>query len=243
MLEDRQNCVGTPDQEVTRYRSVQLEVGAGSQRPAGGNTSVVPNRAPVHEAAVRCPRCGRTVSRRSPPVARAQQGVRRRRRASRPLVRTHCSVPIMIMLRCEGSHPGRPVVPLVNRIMNGSSSSRSTSGSASVVVERGNLLQSSSSSTTGAAGAAPAPVRRSSRGRSPNTTTGFVSSMPYSSSGPVHHPLRPTTIPPRHVTAHCVSVYGRLFDSRTLHGRPCRLHTLRRARVRSPQCAPVPRQR
>ena len=43
----RQNCVGTPDHADTRCSAVSCRCVPGSQRPGGGKTSVLPNRAPV----------------------------------------------------------------------------------------------------------------------------------------------------------------------------------------------------
>ena len=108
---------------------------------------------------------------------------------------------------------GRPVVPDVNRIMNGSSSSMATSGRSAPVSAR--AATCSTRVAKGTMGTSPSVMptsaSRSSRASSPKRTLGVVSCTPYASSGPVHQPLSPTMMPPRATVAHSASAYGRLL--------------------------------
>ena len=89
-----------------------------------------------------------------------------------------------MMLRCDNVAPfGRPVVPLVNRMMKGSSSSSGVSGSGASPRASTNF-RNSSHSTMGTSITAPASAMRARRGSSPISTFGWVSSTPYASSGP-----------------------------------------------------------
>ena len=83
-----------------------------------------------------------------------------------------------MMLRCDRVAPfGLPVVPLVNRMMKGSSSSIGVSGSGASP-RAATLAASSSQRRMGASTCAPASVMRWSRGSSPISTFGWVSSTP-----------------------------------------------------------------
>ena len=120
-----------------------------------------------------------------------------------------------MLLRCDSITPfGRPVVPLVNRMTNGSSSSMATSGNARVgrVPPRA-PAKSRSNSTTGSPSASSTPSRRSSRRRSPNSTFGSVSSTAYAISSPVHQPLSPTVIAPSAVVAQNASAYSTVLGA------------------------------
>ena len=107
-----------------------------------------------------------------------------------------------MLLRCDSITPlGRPVVPLVKRMTNGSSSSMATSGNgASGACARARRSRPRTRRTGRPAGSSM-PSRRSSRRRSPNSTFGSVSSTAYAISSPVHQPLSPTVIAPSAVVA------------------------------------------
>ena len=97
-----------------------------------------------------------------------------------------------MLLRCDSITPlGRPVVPLVKRMTNGSSSSSSTSGNGASGAYASSAAKSSSNDSTGRSSGRSTPSSRSSRRRSPSSTFGSVSSTAYAISSPVHQPLRP----------------------------------------------------
>ncbi len=82
--------------------------------------------------------------------------------------------------------------------MNGSSSSMATSGSSTSSPARARRSTASRAGSSGRRRRRCRPRRAARAGRSsPKSTVGAVSSTPYASSGPVHHPLSPTMIAPR----------------------------------------------
>ena len=103
-----------------------------------------------------------------------------------------------MLLRCDSITPlGRPVVPLVKRMTNGSSSSSSTLGERRVAARTPPARRSRPRTTsTGRSAGSSTPSSRSSRRRSPSSTLGSVSSSAYAISSPVHQPLSPTVTAP-----------------------------------------------
>ncbi len=106
--------------------------------------------------------------------------------------------------RCDSVAPfGRPVVPLVNRMMAGSSSPMATSGGSGSSLRAGPSNGSSSARSCRASpSGSPTSRRRSSRRSSANTTVGADTSMPCESSDAVHQPLRLDTMAPSETVAH-----------------------------------------
>src|SRR5215207_1788975 len=125
----RQNYVGTPDHADTRWSAVRRRCTSGSQRPGGGNTSDEPKRAPVMNN-------GAVPEMWKNGVAQIDAGGGASGAGGGTLLSNMVTVrayaiaePMCTMFRCVSVAPfGRPVVPDVKRIMNGSSSSMSTSG-------------------------------------------------------------------------------------------------------------------
>ena len=102
-----------------------------------------------------------------------------------------------MLLRCESITPlGRPVVPLVKRMTNGSSSSSATSGNGASGAYVSSAAKSSSNESTVTSSGSVTPSSRSSRRWSPSSSLGSVSSTAYAISSPVHQPLSPTATPP-----------------------------------------------
>src|SRR6478735_2546289 len=126
----RQNWVGTPDHADTRWSAVSRRCTSGSQRPGGGNTSDDPKREPVM-------RGGAVPEMWKNGVAQIDAGGGASGAGGGMLLSSIVTArpyaiaePMCTRLRCVSVAPfGRPVVPDVKRIMNGSSSSMATSGS------------------------------------------------------------------------------------------------------------------
>ncbi len=212
----RQNWVGTPDHADTRCSAVSRRWVAGSHRPGGGKTNVLPNRAPVMNSGAVPEMWKNGVAQMDAGGGASGGGVTPF--SSMLTVRLNAIAdPMCTRLRWVSVAPfGRPVVPDVKRIMNGSSSSMATSGRSMSSPARAPACSTSvANGIIGtSASSMPTSANRSSRASSPNSTLGAVSSTPYASSGPVHHPLRPTMIPPRATVAHCANAYGEAVDAR-----------------------------
>src|SRR5215212_8379902 len=119
-----------------------------------------------------------------------------------------------MLFRCVSITPlGRPVVPLVKRMTNGSSSSSSTSGNGASGAYDSSAAKSSSNDNTGRSSGSATPSSRASRGRSPRSTFGSVSSTAYAISSPVHQPLSPTATAPSATVAQNVSAYSTVFGA------------------------------
>ncbi len=119
-----------------------------------------------------------------------------------------------MLFRCVSITPlGRPVVPLVKRMTNGSSSSSATSGKGASGAYDSSAAKSSSNESTGRSAGSSTPSRRSSRRRSPSSTLGSVSSTAYAISSPVHQPLRPTVTAPSATVAQNVSAYSTVLGA------------------------------
>src|SRR4051812_24545854 len=124
----RQNCVGTPDHADTRWSAVRRRCTAGSHRPAGGKINDDPKRAPVMNN-------GAVPEMWKKGVAQIDAGGGASGAGGGTLLSSMVTArpyaiaePMCTMFRCVSVAPfGRPVVPDVKRIMNGSSSSMTTS--------------------------------------------------------------------------------------------------------------------
>ena len=104
---------------------------------------------------------------------------------------------------------GRPVVPEVNCINAGWSSSMATSGRSASGAKSTKASKSSSMTTTGMPGSAP--WRRSRRAWSATSSDGRVRPSACAISSRVHHPLQATATAPRDTVAQNVNVHsGRL---------------------------------
>src|SRR3954453_4064305 len=108
---------------------------------------------------------------------------------------------------------GRPVVPLVKRMTNGSSSSSTASGKTASGAYVSSAGKSSSNESTVTSSGSDTPSIRSRRRWSPSSSLGSVSSTAYAISSPVHQPLSPTTTPPSATVAQNVTAYSTVLGA------------------------------
>ena len=240
----RQNCVGTPDHADTRCSAVSCRCVPGSHRPGGGKTSDAAEPGTGHE------------QRRGARDVEERGGADRRRGrcvggggaipfSSMVTARPNAiAEPMCTMLRWVRVAPfGRPVVPDVNRIMNGSSSSMATSGRSAPVSARRHLLDEGREGDHGDVAVGDADLGEP-------VEPGLVAEE-HLGRGELHAVRELGTGPPavepdddarrgdrrplgQRVRRGC-------WRSRTRPGRPCRRRTRRRAPPRSRRPARAPR--
>ena len=218
----RHACVGTSRQAVTSCSSVIRSCTSGDQRPGGGRYT---SFAPVVTAGIAAAVSPETWKSGSAAISQDSVGV-----VPAAAFRNAIDCAQWMLLRCVSTAAfGLPVVPLVNKNANGSSSSMGVVGS--VASPANQEVPASSRSACGRSGTWWS--RRARRASSPMSSFGSVSRMPCSSSAPVHQALSSTTAPPSTMTAQIAITCSYGSRRRWRHGRRARCRTRRAA---PPRC-------